>query len=87
MSHSRPASRTAVTPNRELRWQGRLLAPGLFTGEHYFLIEEAGPGRVRFVHGEDFFGILVPLAGGSFPAVEQGFKDMNAKLKELAESG
>ncbi len=37
------------------------------------------------MHGEDFFGILVPLMGGSFPAVEQGFADMNAKLKELAE--
>ncbi|MFQ6055434.1 MAG: SRPBCC family protein [Methanosarcinales archaeon] len=28
-----------VEPNRELRWLGRLLMPGLFDGEHIFTIE------------------------------------------------
>jgi hypothetical protein len=79
--------RRAVAPRKELRWQGRLLLPGLFTGQHYFQIEEMGPGKVKFVHGEDFFGVLVPLVHGSFPAVEEGFKLMNAKLKERAEKG
>src|SRR5512134_271355 len=48
-------------PGRELRWLGRLLVPGLLDGEHRFEIQEAGPGRVRFVQGERFRGMLVPF--------------------------
>ena len=44
--------------NEELRWRGRLLIPGLFDGEHYFLIEETESGT-RFVHGEKFRGLLL----------------------------
>ena len=33
--------------NRELRWVGRLVLPGLFDGEHYFVLEEAG-GKTTF---------------------------------------
>ena len=28
-----------VRPERELRWLGRLLVPGVFDGEHYLLLE------------------------------------------------
>jgi hypothetical protein len=48
-------------PGRELRWLGRLLLPGIFDGEHRFEIHEAEPGRVRFVQGERFKGLLVPF--------------------------
>jgi hypothetical protein len=48
-------------PDRELRWLGRLLLPGLFDGEHLFTIEEREPGRVRFVQSERFRGVLVPF--------------------------
>lgn len=51
----------AAEPGRELRWLGRLLAPGIFDGEHRFTIDEVGPGRVRFVQGERFRGLLVPF--------------------------
>lgn len=46
---------------RELRWLGHLLMPGLFDGEHRFEIHEQEPGRVRFVQGERFRGLLVPF--------------------------
>ena len=47
-----------VTPNQELRWRGRVLLPGIFDGEHYFQISPLAPGRLRFIQGERFSGIL-----------------------------
>ncbi len=48
-------------PDRELRWLGHFLIPGLFDGEHIFTIEPLDAGRVRFVQREIFTGLLVPL--------------------------
>jgi hypothetical protein len=71
-----------VEARHELRWIGRLLLPGVFDGEHRFLIEDVGPGRVRFVQSERFRGILVPfmwrrLRDGGTAA---GFRAMNEAL-------
>lgn len=76
-------------PNRELRWLGNLLLPGIFDGEHYFLIEAHGEGGARFVQGEIFTGVLVPLMVlmGLFPKTTKGFEEMNRALKERAEEG
>lgn len=76
----------AVSPERELRWRGRLLFPGLFDGEHYFLIEPLGAQSVRFTHGETFSGLLVGLLRGMLGATEAGFHAMNAALKNRAEA-
>jgi hypothetical protein len=35
--------------------------PGIFDGEHRFEIHETEPGRVRFVQGERFKGLMVPF--------------------------
>jgi hypothetical protein len=72
----------AAEPGRELRWIGHLVVPGMFDGEHRFLIEQAGPGRVRFVQSECFGGILLPFLweklrdGGT----AKGFRAMNEAL-------
>lgn len=72
----------AAEPGRELRWLGHLLVRGIFDGEHRFLIEETGPGRVRLTQSERFGGILVPLMwrrlrdGGT----AKGFRAMNEAL-------
>ena len=72
----------AVEQGREVRWLGHLLVPGVFDGEHRFLIEESGPGRVRFTQSERFGGILLPLFwkklrdGGT----AKGFRAMNEAL-------
>ncbi len=72
----------AAEPGRELRWLGHLLVPGIFDGEHRFLIEESAPGRVRFTQSERFGGILLPLFwkklrdGGT----AKGFRAMNEAL-------
>ncbi|MGZ8567129.1 MAG: SRPBCC domain-containing protein, partial [Actinomycetota bacterium] len=52
---------TVAEPCRELRWVGRLVAPGLFDAEHSFRVEPLGEGRVRFVQTEAFRGLLVPF--------------------------
>jgi hypothetical protein len=74
-----------VRPERELRWLGHLLIPGVFDGEHYFLLEPIGEGRTRLVQGEKFSGLLVGLLSGTLSATEAGFKAMNTALKREAE--
>ena len=76
-----------VEPNRELRWLGHLILPGLFDGEHIFQIEALDDKRVRFHQREIFSGVLVPWLKKSLDAdTRRGFNEMNQKLKELAES-
>jgi hypothetical protein len=74
--------------NRELRWLGHLLVPGLFDGEHSFTIESLAKNRVRFVQREAFKGLLVPLlfAGSLETNTQRGFEQMNRALKERAEA-
>jgi hypothetical protein len=73
-------------PNRELRWLGHLVVPGLFDGEHIFIIEPMGPDRVRFIQREIFTGLLVPLfARGLDADTHRGFEEMNKALKAKAE--
>ena len=73
-------------PNRELRWLGHLVVPGLFDGEHIFVIEPLGPDRVRFIQREIFTGLLVPLfARGLDADTQRGFEEMNKALKVRAE--
>jgi len=74
-----------VLPERELRWLGHLLIPGIFDGEHYFLLEPIGDGKTRLTQGEKFSGLLVVLLSGTLSATEAGFKAMNAALKREAE--
>jgi hypothetical protein len=73
-------------PNRELRWIGHLLIPGLFDGEHIFNIEPLGTNRVRFVQREIFTGLLVPLLAKRLDTdTQRGFEEMNQALKVRAE--
>jgi hypothetical protein len=82
----RPELVTVARP-RELRWLGHLWTPGLFDGEHAFRIEETEDGTSRFHHSEQFSGLLsgliLRLGREHF---EAGFEQMNAALKERAES-
>lgn len=75
----------SVRPEHELRWLGRLLLPGIFDGEHYFLLEPIGKSQTRLRHGEKFSGILVGLLAGTLSAAEKGFTAMNTALKQRAE--
>jgi hypothetical protein len=74
-----------VEPERELAWRGRTFVPGLFDGEHVFTLEPRG-ASVRFVHGETFSGLLVPVLRRSLETTtRQGFEAMNRALKARVE--
>jgi len=80
----RPTVRVAE-PGRELRWLGRVLIPGIFDGEHAFIIEER-QGGCRLRHEETFRGLLVPAFGAMLDDTEKGFIALNAALKQRVES-
>jgi len=76
----------AAEAGRELRWLGRFLLPGLFDGEHSFVIEPLGECKVRFQQSERFCGVLVGLFRPSLDRdTKRGFEDMNRALKLRAE--
>lgn len=76
----------AAEPGRELRWLGHLLIPGLFDGEHIFIIEPLVAGGVRFIQREILTGLFVPLFAHRLDTeTRRGFEDMNHALKLRAE--
>ena len=75
-----------VEPERELRWLGRFLLPGVMDGEHYFFLEPVGLRRTRLTQGENFSGLLVGLFGGTLSATKAGFEAINVALKRRAET-
>lgn len=76
----------AVDVARELRWRGRLFFPGLFDGEHSFVIETLPDGRALFRHSKRFSGVLVPMFRSSLDRdTKRGFEAMNRAIKARAE--
>jgi hypothetical protein len=76
----------SAEPGRELRWLGRLVAPGVFDGEHSFSIEPTADGS-RLIQEERFTGVLVPLlARGLRTRTLPAFEQMNEALRERAEA-
>jgi hypothetical protein len=69
----------------EIRWKGKFLFTGLVDGEHYFRLESLSTNVTRFVHGENFSGILVGLMRGALNKTKRGFESMNEALKRVAE--
>jgi hypothetical protein len=72
--------------NKEFKWIGRLIFPGIFDGEHRFELIDNGDGTTTFIQAERFKGILVRfLAKMLDGSTLNGFRAMNEKLKEEAE--
>ena len=75
-----------VHPEHELKWRGRFVLPGLFDGEHQFVIEPHGERHTRLTQNEQFRGILVPFLSSQLQKTRAGFEEMNRALKARAES-
>jgi hypothetical protein len=75
-----------VTPEEELRWFGHFLVRGLFDGEHFFRLTKIAEDRTRFVHGENFSGILQKAMTRRLTDTARGFVFMNQALKRRVES-
>jgi len=76
-----------VKQNKEFRWKGKLLIPGLFDGEHIFELTDNGNGSTTFIQREVFGGILIPFFTKMLDInTVNGFSQMNQKLKKRAET-
>jgi hypothetical protein len=72
--------------NKEFRWIGHLLFPGLFDGEHRFELIDNKNDTTTFKQSEKFNGILVPVFKKMLDNnTTNGFRQMNEKLKNLVE--
>ena len=77
----------AFEPNKEFRWIGHLLFPGLFDGEHIFELIGNADGTTTFIQREKFKGVLVPLFKKMLDVnTINGFNRMNTALKERVEN-
>jgi hypothetical protein len=75
----------AVQAVRELRWKGYVWFPGLFDGEHRFILETAG-NKTRFIQAETFTGILAgTLTQSVLRDTVTTMRAMNDALKKRAE--
>jgi hypothetical protein len=76
----------AVHPNQELRWKGYVWTPGVFDGDHRFILEAQGE-YTHVVQTETFSGILAgQLMRGIIDETVAAMRDMNRALKVRAES-
>jgi hypothetical protein len=77
-----------VEEQKELRWRGPPsdLLGKVFTGEHYFRLEPVGESKTRFVHGEEFGGVVVALLWTKLePQLTPLYVAMNEALKRRVE--
>ncbi len=78
---------TSNKPNEEFSWLGHLLIPGLFDGNHIFQLERIDDQTTRFVHKENFRGILISFLWKMLDTkTRKGFELMNEALKKRAEA-
>jgi hypothetical protein len=75
----------SVRTAQELRWKGSILVPGLFDGEHRFLLERDG-NQTRFIQSEEFTGLLIgKLTQGVLNDTTEQMNAMNLALKQRCE--
>ena len=72
--------------NKTFEWLGSLPIPGLFNGQHKFYIEKISDNQVKFIHSEQFSGLLAGLLMKMIgEETRKGFVAMNEALKKRAE--
>ncbi|MCB2205838.1 SRPBCC domain-containing protein [bacterium] len=74
---------TRLDPGLALYWGEGL--PGIFSGEHRFILEEIDSVTTRVRHDEDFWGLALPVVPLGAEYIEQGYNEMNIALKHIAE--
>jgi len=71
-----------VNNEKEFRWSGHLIIPGLFDGEHIFELIDNQNGTTTFIQREKFNGILISLFKKLLDDnTRRGFELMNQQLK------
>ncbi|MHA2368003.1 MAG: SRPBCC family protein [Candidatus Hodarchaeales archaeon] len=78
---------TEIQPNERFAWKGKFFVPRLFDGEHIFEIESISEDQVRFIHREEFRGLLMrPILRSVAESTCRGFEEMNQALKAQVEN-
>jgi len=72
-------------PPRKLRWQSRLLAPGLRDLEYEVIVAPLGRNRAQVVQRARYEGLFVIFADSG--STKAGLESMAAALKRRAEAG
>jgi hypothetical protein len=76
----------SVRAPQELRWKGYVLVPGLFDGEHRFVLERSGKGT-QLIQSEEFTGLLAgKLTRGVLTETVEQMEAMNLALKQRSEA-
>lgn len=76
----------ALEAEHRLAWLGKLGIRGLFDGEHSFTLEPIDDGHsTRFVHAENFSGVLVRIAGRMLQKTAKRFEQFNDEIRQRAE--
>lgn len=72
-------------PPRKLRWQSRLLAPGLRDLEYEVIVAPLGPSRAQVVQRVRYEGLLVPLTdtGSSVAGLESMAAALERRVEEI----
>lgn len=81
------ATVSVATAELEFRWTGSLLAPRIFSGDHYFKLQPIDRNRFKVIQGEVFSGALAPLLYRVLGDHNRsGFVAMNRALKAYVEA-
>ncbi len=76
---------TVSEEKKKFEWLGTTPF-NVVNGRHYFILEEISKKQVKFVHGEQFTGILArPFHKRLAWPTQKGFVEMNKALKNRAE--
>ena len=76
---------TVSDDKKKFEWLGTTPL-NVVNGRHYFILEEISEKQVKFVHGEQFTGILArPFHKKLAEPTEKGFVEMNKALRDRAE--
>ncbi len=73
--------------NAYFAWKGKLGIRGIFDGLHQFELIKLAEDKTKFIHSEEFSGLLVPFLKNKLQKETQpGFEAMNRALKQRAEA-
>lgn len=76
----------AYEEGRRFEWTGKLILKGLFAGNHYFKLDPITEFQTKFVHGENFTGLLQgTIMKKIHDKTIKGFESMNESMKAYCE--
>jgi len=76
----------SINEKTEFSWIGNLFVPGIFDGQHCFLLKKLSDNKTQLTHSECFSGILKkPIFKLIKESTHLGFEQMNQALRRRCE--